>query len=114
MRNLKLIWFVLRFGWDMFWKLFKMRHKGNERTWRKSTLGELYWGVLDEASELRIALDDYHQSVVAFGKVHPDKIRFVCGEAVDVANFALMVHDKIRMIHGNVRRGDGRQIGMET
>lgn len=77
---------VAAFAWRMEATL--RRHdakKGGQKNWRKDDVLDLRDRLLDETEELRLAthLPDYD-----------DRRRRVAAEAIDVANFAMMIADK--------------------
>ena len=75
------------FGKEMQEKLDKRSNKGR-LGWRKKSMEELFQLLLEEKRELGRAL---FKNKVLLNKKHSKEVR---DEAIDVANFAMMIWDK--------------------
>lgn len=75
---------VERFKHIMLAKLAKNRHKGDAENWRKDKVQDLMDRLWEEVYELELALMDGSP---------PEEVE---KEAADVANFCLMIADKVK------------------
>lgn len=81
---------VLAFARLMEAKLDKNRHKGDREGWRKDSPRALYRRLLEETRELDDALSGNNRI-----EVGQEALDAAIWEAVDVANFAMMIADQL-------------------
>lgn len=80
---------VQKFAGEMTAKLRKTQHKGNREGWLSMSEEFLFIRIVEELGELAEAFREK-------GYLPGDRAELVAGEAVDVANFAMMLADKVR------------------
>jgi len=83
--------FVLQFAKHMEAKLAKNRHKGDRSGWLKDSSKALFERLEDETMELEDEL------YISYGTVES-----ITSECADVANFAMMVADRVSTDTHNV------------
>lgn len=89
---------IVRLAWTMWRKLRENSHKDHWRTWEPDLTGdEFFYGRLDgEVTELSAAFGEARSWERRSAGKYPHLWRNVQRECADVANFAMMIHERAR------------------